>query len=175
MEQVSEMFKACLSIAASGLALAAAAPLAAQTQDIGEFLAGHWGDADSNWQDQPADWIYAPCNIRHPRSTAAYEFSGKTDALTVRTTGRQGQSIRLTPVVSPVVLAGPFDPAQSPQFKSARAAFAITFARVGSFVPKERASGMLIVIDDDRMVLIEPNEAQPENPVRHYLVRCKNR
>lgn len=34
---------------------------------------------------------------------------------------------------------------------------------------------MLIVIDDDRMVLIEPNEAQPENPVRQYLVRCKNR
>lgn len=107
------MIKACLSIAAFALALAAADPLAAQTQDFGEFLAGRWGNADARWQDQPADWIYAPCNIRHPRSTAAY-ISGKTDALTLRTTGQQGQSTRPAPVVSPVVLAGPFDPAQSP-------------------------------------------------------------
>jgi hypothetical protein len=104
-----------LARGAVALALGGAAPLHAQTGDFGDFLSGRWGDAKADWKDQTAEWIYAPCNIRHPRATAAYEFSGKASELTVRTTGHQGQSTRLTPVVSPVKLAGPYDPSQSPE------------------------------------------------------------
>ena len=160
---------------ALALVLAGAAPLHAQTRDFGDFLSGRWGDAKADWKDQAADWIYAPCNIRHPRATAAYEFSGKASELTVRTTGHQGQSTRLTPVVSPVKLAGPYDPSQSPEFKEARMAVGIAFERVGYMVPKEKVGGMLIIIDDDRMVLLEASAASPETGNRQYLVRCKNR
>lgn len=163
--------------AMTALAMAAAitAPLQAQTGDFGDFLAGRWGDATHEWKDQTADWIYAPCNIRHPRATAAYEFSGKAAALTVRTTGEQGQSTRKTPVVSPVMLAGPFDPSQSPEFKDARIVVGIAFERVGFMVPKENVGGMLVVIDDNRMVLLEPSTTSPETVNRQYLVRCGNR
>lgn len=164
-----------LSTGAMALALMSAAPLQAQQTDFGDFLAGRWGDATSDWKDQTADWIYAPCNIRHPRSTAAYEFSGKAAALTVRTTGEQGQSTRKTPVVSPVMLAGPFDPSQSPEFKNARIVVGIAFERVGLMIPKENVGGMLVVIDDDRMVLLEPAPGSPETVLKQYLVRCKNR
>lgn len=164
-----------LATAALALALAGAAPLQAQTGDFGDFLAGRWGDATSDWKDQTADWIYAPCNIRHPRATAAYEFSGKANALTVRTTGEQGQSTRKTPVVSPVMLAGPFDPSQSPEFKDARIVVGIAFERVGFMVPKENVGGMLVVIDDNRMVLLEPSAASPGTVNRQYLVRCGDR
>lgn len=164
-----------LSTGAVALALASAAPLQAQQTDFGDFLAGRWGDATADWKDQTADWIYAPCDIRHPRSTAAYEFSGKTDALTVRTTGEQGQSTRKAPVVSPVMLAGPFDPSQSPEFKDARIVVGVAFERVGFMVPKENVGGMLVVIDDDRMVLLEPSATSPETILKQYLVRCKNR
>jgi hypothetical protein len=90
-------------------------------------------------------------------------------------TGHQGQSTRLTPVVSPVKLAGPYDPSQSPEFKQARMAVGIAFERVGYMVPKEKVGGMLIVVDDDRMVLLEASATSPETGNRQYLVRCKNR
>ncbi|MFN9163057.1 MAG: hypothetical protein ACK6DM_10210 [Alphaproteobacteria bacterium] len=80
-----------------------------------------------------------------------------------RTTGHQGQSTRLTPVVSPVNLAGPYDPSQSPEFKEARIAVGIAFERVGWLVPKEKVGGMLIIIDDDRMVLLEASAASPRD------------
>jgi hypothetical protein len=163
------------SIAALAIAIAITAPLQAQQTDFGDFLAGRWGDATAEWKDQTADWIYAPCNIRHPRSTAAYEFSGKANELTVRTTGEQGQATRKTPVVSPVMLAGPFDASQSPEFKNARIVVGIAFERVGYMVPKENVGGMLVVIDDDRMVLLEPSTSSPETVLKQYLVRCRNR
>ena len=99
----------------------------------------------------------------------------KANELTVRTTGEQGQATRKTPVVSPVMLAGPFDASQSPEFKNARIVVGIAFERVGYMVPKENVGGMLVVIDDDRMVLLEPSTSSPETVLKQYLVRCRNR
>ena len=40
-------------------------------------------------------------------------------------------------------------------------AVGIAFERVGYMVPKEKVGGMLIIIDDDRMVLLEASAALP--------------
>ncbi|HTN13317.1 MAG TPA: hypothetical protein VL094_00770 [Sphingomonadaceae bacterium] len=158
-------------------AFALPSPGQAEEEDISTYLAGRWGDANGDWEDQPEDWIYAPCRKGHPRADSAYVFSGDLAHLQVQSNGHQGADTWQEPVISPVALDKPIDPAQirtRKGYENTSFVTLIVFERRGMIVPKELFAGMIVILGEDRMVLVS-DTADGAGLVEQNLVRCKDR
>lgn len=143
-------------------------------RDIAAFLAGRWGDAGSDWQDLPEDFIYAPCRNGHPRADSAYVFSGDLAHLEVRSNGSQDAATRQEPVISSVSLGAPVDPATVPGFEEASYVVPILFERRGLFAEKEFFGGMIAIMGEDRVALIRAADTSETGDIS-YLLRCNGR
>ncbi len=166
---------AALALPAPGLAEdRGAADRGVENRDIAAFLAGRWGDAGSDWQDLPEDFIYAPCRSGHPRADSAYVFSGDLAHLEVRSNGSQDAATRQEPVISSVSLGAPVDPATVPGFEEASYVVPILFERRGLFTEKEFFGGMIAIMGEDRIALIRAADTSETGDIS-YLLRCNGR
>jgi hypothetical protein len=175
-----------LLFTAAAVCLPIATPVMAQGADLAEFLAGRWGDADENWKDAEAGWIHIPCEKGHPRADAAYTFSGPLDALMVRTSDPDSDSY--TAVDSPVLIGGQLDPAAIKEngvwadsatgkaLDSAAIVVAVSFRKSGMFVAEEEFTGLIALVDNDRIFVAGWDEsAKAFSSFPSNLVRCGER
>lgn len=153
--------------AAALAALTAALPATASADDLSTFLAGRWGQTDTNWQAVPANRIYYSCDRVAGGPDTAMTFTGPLGAIVVTTNYRTGSS---APLSAPLLVGKSMKydgNIHSGHLQSARLIVEIDFMRRGMFDTAVKHKGFLGIVGPDRF-----NIAQPGNLFPYYFARC---